>query len=94
MKAANLNIGKQITLIEYIKGAVLVSSDKMGNFESVIANFDTIEVTGLSKPAKKVKYENMLLNAGFKAVQIHYCDNAGFEGNNSDVLTYSITYQK
>lgn len=94
MRIATLNIGKQITIIESVLGFAKVHSEKMGNFESIISKLDTIELVGLSKPTKKIKYEKMLLNNGFSANKIYWCDNAGFEGNNSDVLNYRIEYKK
>lgn len=90
MKAATLNIGKQITLIS----GSLVYTEKMGSFESIISEYTIIELVGLSKPAKKAKYENLLLSNGFSMLKVYWNENACFKGKNSDVINYRIAYEK
>ena len=90
MTTATLDIGKQTTLI--IGG--IVTTEKMGSFESIINKFDNIIFTGMSKPAKKEKYERLLDNAGFSKSCVWYDRNAGFEGINSDVIDFRIKYTK
>lgn len=90
MNTATLNIGKQVTVI--IGGCV--TSEKMGNFVNVVTSMESVKLTGMSKPAKKSKYENLLLNAGFKVSSVDYCHNAEFDGINSDVISYSISFSK
>ena len=88
MKSASLIIGKQVTLVVGGK----VTTEKMGSFETVISNFNTIIFCGMSKPAKKQKYENLLTKAGFSVNEVCYSHNAGFEGLNSDVIDFRIEY--
>jgi hypothetical protein len=90
MTHATLNLGKKITLIV----GSSVYNENMCNFQDIISKFNTIELSGLSKPGKKAKYENMLLSTGFNVGTIIYCNNAGFEGNNSDVINFRIEFNK
>ena len=90
MTTASICIGKQVTVII----GSYVHTEKMGNFESVISEHNTVVVYGMSKPAKKAKYENLVLSCGFKLVEVSYERNAGFEGNNSDVIDYRKIYAK
>jgi hypothetical protein len=48
---------------------------------------------GDSKPAKLNKYVNLALQNGF-VKSAETIKNAGFEGKNSDVLSYKITFTK
>jgi len=90
MTTATLNIGKQTTLI--VGG--IVTTEKMGSFESIINKFNSIIFTGMSKPAKKEKYEKMLVNSGFSKSVVLFDRNAGFDGINSDVIDFRVEYTK
>jgi len=94
MKTATLNIGKQITMIEQLANFAIIHNEKMGKFTEIIATLDVVVLVGLSKPAKKAKYEKMILENGFVASNIFWCENAGFEGNQSDCISYRIEYKK
>jgi hypothetical protein len=90
MKTATLSISKSITLID---GSSVFCS-KMSSFESIINNYNLIRFTGMSTPSKFNKYENLLLNNGFVLCQTFWNQNAGFEGKNSNVMNFSISYIK
>lgn len=90
MKTGHLIIGKKITLIT----EHTVQDFNMNLFDSIIQNFDLITLIGLTKPLKKEKYSNILLNNNFIISKVNHNENAGFEDNNSDVLNYSIEFKK
>lgn len=90
IKNVTLVLGKKITLITNHT----VQDFNMNLFNSIIEKFDIITLVGLSKPAKKDKYSNMLLNNNFTISKVNYNDNAGFEGKNSDVINFSIEFKK
>ena len=90
MKTGHLIIGKKITLIT----EHTVQDFNMNLFDSIIQNFDVITLVGLTKPLKKEKYSNILLDNNFIISKINHNENAGFEDNNSDVLNYSIEFKK
>jgi hypothetical protein len=66
----------------------------MNSFESIIHYFDLITITGLCKPKKQAKYLSILSNNKFIVSNVNYNNSAGFEGNNSDVLNFSIEFKK
>jgi hypothetical protein len=90
MKTATLNIARQITLIEGSK----VTIEKMGNFQTLINEYNVIELTGMCKPTKLNKYKQLLIENGFVQSNVYWCDNAGFSDNNSDVLNFRISFEK
>lgn len=90
MENITLNIGKEVTLIT----KSFVRSEKMGNFAELISSLNNISLVGLSKPNKMNKYMNLLIENGFVLTETLYCNNAGFEGKNSDVLNYRYNYTK
>ena len=90
MKTGHLIIGKKITLIT----EHTVQDFNMNLFDSIIQNFDVITLVGLTKPLKKEKYSNILLNNNFTISKVNRNDNAGFEDKHSDVLDYSIEFKK
>ena len=87
---ATLNISKKITVLT----GNFVYTSNMLNFESIILKNDIVYLTGLSKPSKKDKYEQLLLNNGFTLLKVYWNDNAGFDGKNSDVINYRIAYEQ
>jgi len=90
LKISHLVIGKKITLIT----KHFTQDFNMSSFDSIIQNFDVITLIGLSKPRKKEKYSNILLNNNFTIYKVNYNENAGFEDKHSDVLSYSIQFKK
>ena len=78
MKTGHLIIGKKITLIT----EHTVQDFNMNLFDSIIQNFDVITLVGLTKPLKKEKYSNILLDNNFIISKINHNENAGFEDNN------------
>ncbi len=94
MANATLVLGQKITLMESVGACVIISSDKMGNFTATVSRFDRIDFNGMAKPAKMAKYQSLLVEAGFSVKSEQWVSNAGFEGKNSDVISFNITYAK
>jgi len=90
MNAATFNIGTQITVIFNN----MVYCAKMKDFATNACKFDSVTIKGNSKPAKLAKYQSQLLGNGFTLVSENFNRNAGFEGQNADVVNYSLTYTK
>ena len=90
MKISHLVIGKKITLIT----EHFTQDFNMSSFDSIIKKFDVVTLIGLTKPRKKEKYSNILLNNNFMICKVNYNENAGFEDKHSDVLNYSIQFKK
>lgn len=87
---ATLNIGKKITVVS----GNCVYNSNMSEFENIIVKHNIVYLTGLSKPSKKNKYEQLLLNNGFTLLKVYWNEIAGFEGKNSDVINYRIAYER
>jgi hypothetical protein len=89
MTTASIYITKKITVI---KGCIVTEHD-MNEFTNIIQNLQCFDIKGDSKPAKLNKYVNLALQNGF-VKSAETIKNAGFEGKNSDVLSYKITFTK
>jgi hypothetical protein len=87
---ATLNINKKITVVT----GNLVYTSNMSDFDNIVVKHNIVYLTGLSKPAKKSKYEQLLLNNGFTLLKVYWNENAGFEGKNKDVINYRIAYER
>ena len=91
----SISIDKILTVIEYVtERTSLVSMHKMSCFESIISRHKNITLSGYAKPAKKEKYHKLMIENGFSVSKTNHCQNVGFEGRHSDVLSYSIEYTK
>lgn len=86
-------IGTKITLIEPKGKFTAVSDHKMGDFEKVISRLKEFKIKGDSKPQKLKKYITLAEKRGFK-IDKKSIRNAGFQGKNSDVLSYNILFKK
>lgn len=90
MKTATINIGSKIDIISINS----VTTFNMAKFPEEITNFDMFTLNGLAKPAKLAKYKAIAISKGYQLVETKWCNNAGFEGENADVLNFNITFKK
>ncbi|UXO94072.1 hypothetical protein Pan5_30 [Pseudanabaena phage Pan5] len=90
MNNATISISKVATKI--VGGKVTIY--KLGQFSEAIGNHDVISITGLSKPAKLAKYQELLVQSGYQLADTVWFTNAGFEGSNADVINFSFIYTK
>lgn len=90
-----ITLSKTLTAITAIsKNQTNVSSHKIGEFTSLISPLSEVNITGTTKPAKLEKFVNLLNQNGFSESVEIYKYNAGFEGKNSDVITFNIKFKK
>lgn len=89
-----LHINKIISKVISSNGVGFVSNHKQGELAQLIKGVDVFTITGTSKPGKLAKIKQTIENSGFTCSSVNWEENAGFEGNLSDVVNYSIIYTK
>lgn len=94
MRTATISIQKILTIMEKTSFGTITSCKKMGSFDSIINDFDKIQITGMAKPSKLNKYKQIMINNNFVNTNIVALNNAGFDGINSDVISFSLVFEK
>ena len=84
---------KVITLIYHTGKGYSVTQHQYKDFEKLIKKFDKFKVKGYAKPTRLKKYIQQIENLNYK-IDKKSIKNAGFDGKNSDVLQYYITFEK
>lgn len=91
----SIGIDRILTTIDtYSNGITKVFCSKMAMFTDIISSRNVVTIHGLAKQAKMEKYINLMIDNGFTMSKLNHSHNAGFEGKNSDVVSYSITFTK
>ena len=94
METVTISISKVITKITNSKLGGVVTTHKLSQLIDVVSSLESFYFVGTAKPNKLGKYENVLLSNGFVLSDVDYKKNAGFEGENSDVIDFRISYKK
>ncbi|MBP7557822.1 MAG: hypothetical protein KA821_16210 [Chitinophagaceae bacterium] len=94
MTSATISISKKITMIKSNNGTSVVTMHNLSDLASVVNGLDVFTMYGTSKPAKFEKYFAVVLAAGYIVSQVNWNTNAGFEGENADVINYSYIFTK
>jgi len=90
MKQATLNISKVLTVII----GSSVRGFKLGEVATALNGVDVFTVYGTSKPSKVAKYQAIIEANGYTLSQTNWFENAGFKGEDADVMNYSFIYTK
>jgi len=94
MTSATIEISKKVTMIKSNNGTSIVTMHNLSELASVINGLDVFTMYGTAKPEKFEKYFAVVLTAGYSVSQINWNTNAGFEGENADVINYSYIFTK
>lgn len=89
-----INISKVITRMISSNGQTAVTNHNIGDLSNIINNVDVFTVTGLVNSKKLQKVKQTIESNGFSASKINWEENAGFEGDSSDAMNFSIIYIK
>jgi thiamine monophosphate kinase len=88
-----IEISRVITKISTKNNCGNVSTLKLSDMNKALLGLNEFQLTSTLKPSKFDKYNNIINNLGF-CISVQTCNSAGFEGENSDVNNYKITYIK
>ena len=89
----SFSLEKIITLIYKTGKGHSISQHQYKDFEKLIKKFDKFIIKGNAKPTRLKKYIQQIENLNYKTEK-KSIKNAGFDGKNSDVLQYFITFEK
>lgn len=92
MATATLILGSKITLIKEVFGGSLVKSGNMSELPTFVKNVNVLSFKGMAKQTKVNKYKKIISDLGFSELSIEWERSAGFDGANSDVIDFNITY--
>lgn len=94
MTQATIEISKKVTMVKSNNGSSVVTMHNLSDLADVVSGLDVFTMYGTATPEKFQKYFDVVIAAGYSVSQVNWNENAGFGGENSDVINYSYIFTK
>jgi hypothetical protein len=92
--ASTVNIGKKVTFIKDGAFGCAVDCVNFNKIEQMVNGVSVLNYTGIAKPSKFNKYLSQLTALGFSDCTTIWNQSAGFDGVNSDVISFNIELKR